>query len=271
MARPLGTRVKYGVFFLLTVSRVVLHGLAEKSGRGRALQDHLPGRAAQPCLAPWTLFAGPSSGCPSSSSARSQIHLPAGRCARHAQHLPLVWFKPQAGLQQLSACAVGCGSLAIDADGRIDHRECLHCLDCMILYRHQRPPAPGCRKKRREKDGLEITPIGANAAFHPIDPPRRKATPADQPGPNAPDPRMPTEPTPGCRCRRASLKWIRMCGSPLALSTEGFFQQPDVVQAVCRVIAGRRRHGAWVMTALGYAVVRRSHSAGGWAGACMKC
>ena len=54
------------------------------------------------------------------------------------------------------ACAVGCGSLAIDETGRIDQRECLLCLDCMILYydTHACPPLVHERKER-EKDGKQ--------------------------------------------------------------------------------------------------------------------
>ena len=49
------------------------------------------------------------------------------------------WFghKRKQDCNSCKACAVGCGAQAIDADGRIDHRECLHCLDCMF------PPVPG--------------------------------------------------------------------------------------------------------------------------------
>ncbi|CAG1016999.1 Putative electron transport protein YccM [Burkholderiaceae bacterium] len=75
------------------------------------------------------------------------------------------------------ACAVGCGAQAIDADGRIDHRECLHCLDCMVLYTddHACPPLAK-ERKRRERDGLPLTPIGRDGYFIPIYP-----VPAEQP------------------------------------------------------------------------------------------
>lgn len=69
------------------------------------------------------------------------------------------------------ACAHGCGAQAIDADGRIDHRECLHCLDCMILYTdtHACPPLVKERKKR-EVAGVQLTPIGRDGYFIPIKP-----------------------------------------------------------------------------------------------------
>lgn len=124
------------------------------------------------------------------------------------------WF----GLQRkpdcnrCKACAVGCGAQAIDADGRIDHRECLHCLDCLVLY----TDATGCpplakERKRREREGLPLTRINSAGYFIPIVP--VQATPAaDTLGANPsvtnwqastlavgdlkgrPDPRAPTEP-----------------------------------------------------------------------------
>jgi NosR/NirI family nitrous oxide reductase transcriptional regulator len=69
------------------------------------------------------------------------------------------------------ACAKGCGAQAIDADGRIDHRECLHCLDCMILYTdtHACPPLAQ-ERKRRERGGLPLTRVGRDGYFIPIHP-----------------------------------------------------------------------------------------------------
>ncbi len=76
-----------------------------------------------------------------------------------------------------TACAKGCGAQAIDANGRIDHRECLHCLDCMVLYTdaHACPPLSK-ERKRRERAGLPLTPIGRDGYFIPIHP-----VPADPP------------------------------------------------------------------------------------------
>ncbi len=88
------------------------------------------------------------------------------------------------------ACAVGCGSLAIDANGRIDHRECLHCLDCMVLYTDVKGCPPLAKeRKRRERAGLEITPIGRDGYFIPIQP-----VPTNSRVAQGPDPRMPTDP-----------------------------------------------------------------------------
>lgn len=62
--------------------------------------------------------------------------------------------------------AAGCGSLAIDAQGRIDQRECLLCMDCMVLYyyTHACPPLSK-ERKHRERAGLPLTPISAKGYF----------------------------------------------------------------------------------------------------------
>jgi NosR/NirI family nitrous oxide reductase transcriptional regulator len=76
------------------------------------------------------------------------------------------------------ACAVGCDSQAIDARGRIDQRECLLCLDCMVMYYddHSCPPLVK-ERKQRTKAGLALTRIGANGYYIPIHP-----IPAAKPG-----------------------------------------------------------------------------------------
>ena len=70
-----------------------------------------------------------------------------------------------------AACAVGCGSQAIDASGRIDQRECLLCLDCQVLYydAHACPPLAQ-ERKRRTKAGEPLTAIGSDGYFIPIVP-----------------------------------------------------------------------------------------------------
>lgn len=70
-----------------------------------------------------------------------------------------------------AACAVGCGSQAIDESGRIDQRECLLCLDCQVLYydTHACPPLAQ-ERKRRTKAGEPLTPINAAGYFIPIMP-----------------------------------------------------------------------------------------------------
>lgn len=69
------------------------------------------------------------------------------------------------------ACAVGCGSQAIAAVGSIDQRECMLCLDCMVMYydEHACPPLAKERKARL-KTGQPLTPIGADGYYIPIQP-----------------------------------------------------------------------------------------------------
>jgi NosR/NirI family nitrous oxide reductase transcriptional regulator len=72
------------------------------------------------------------------------------------------------------ACATGCGSHAIDANGKIDPKECLLCLDCMVMYYddHACPPLAKERKSR-ERAGLPLTPIDAKGYFIALDDVRR--------------------------------------------------------------------------------------------------
>jgi NosR/NirI family transcriptional regulator, nitrous oxide reductase regulator len=69
-----------------------------------------------------------------------------------------------------TACAKGCGSLSINAQGAIDQRECLLCLDCMVLYYddHGCPPLSS-ERKRRHKAGLPLTPINTQGYFIPVE------------------------------------------------------------------------------------------------------
>ena len=89
------------------------------------------------------------------------------------------WFglKRKAECTTCTACARGCGPQAIDAQGRIDPRECLLCLDCQILYydAYACPPLSH-ERKRREKAGLPLTRIDANGYYIPIYPAPAKGT-----------------------------------------------------------------------------------------------
>lgn len=70
------------------------------------------------------------------------------------------------------ACAVGCDAQAIDnIKGDIDQRECMLCLDCMVMYYddHACPPLAK-ERKARNKAGQPLTPIGADGYFIPIHP-----------------------------------------------------------------------------------------------------
>ncbi|MBB4844194.1 NosR/NirI family nitrous oxide reductase transcriptional regulator [Paucibacter oligotrophus] len=120
------------------------------------------------------------------------------------------WFglKRKQDCNSCKACAVGCGSLAIDAAGRIDHRECLHCLDCMILYTDVKGCPPLAKeRKRRERDGLLVTPIGGDGYFIPIEP--STEPPMSAKVANGPDPRMPSDPVaPAHKAGAQGLGWL---------------------------------------------------------------
>jgi hypothetical protein len=85
----------------------VLHGPGRKAGRGGAVQDHLPGGCDEPRLALQPVCGGHPGRVDLHRAALLQIHLPAGRVAGHAQHVPLVWPQAQAGLQQLQGLRRG--------------------------------------------------------------------------------------------------------------------------------------------------------------------
>jgi NosR/NirI family nitrous oxide reductase transcriptional regulator len=107
------------------------------------------------------------------------------------------WFglKRKQECNTCTACAVGCGSLAIDKHGRIDQRECLLCLDCMVFYTddHACPPLAK-ERKHREKQGLPLTKIAADGYFIPVVNIDEPVAVAKLPARSDVDPRMPTEP-----------------------------------------------------------------------------
>ncbi|MFZ3220643.1 MAG: 4Fe-4S binding protein [Rhodoferax sp.] len=165
------------------------------------------------------------------------------------------WFglKRKQDCNSCKACAVGCGAQAIDADGRIDHRECLHCLDCMILYTDTKGCPPLAKeRKRREKDGLEITPIGANGYFIPIHPATSFTEQISAKAAQGPDPRMPTEPTlPAHKSNVGVLQWIwlELRDHLWPWSSEGWHSQRALqVAGFSLAIAATV---AWIMTAMG--------------------
>lgn len=78
-------------------------------------------------------------------------------------------LKRKAECQSCHACANGCGSLAIDDKGKIDQRECLLCLDCMVMYYDGTACPPLVKeRKTRQKQGVPLTPIGKNGYFLPV-------------------------------------------------------------------------------------------------------
>ncbi len=151
------------------------------------------------------------------------------------------------------ACAIGCGAQAIDADGRIDHRECLHCLDCMILYTDPKGCPPLSKeRKRRERDGLEITPIGLDGYFIPIYPVTDVAAQISVKAATGPDPRMPTDPTlPPHKLGARGLRWVwlEVRDHLWPWSSEGWASQRALQVAGFSLAVAASV--AWVMTAMG--------------------
>ncbi|MBC3911176.1 NosR/NirI family protein [Undibacterium umbellatum] len=163
------------------------------------------------------------------------------------------WFglKRKQDCNSCKACAVGCGSLAIDKAGRIDHRECLHCLDCMVLYTDVKGCPPLSKeRKRRDREGLEIKGIGKDGYFIPIYP--IPATPASEAIKAGLDPRMPTDPVkPAYKTNATGLHWIILeivdhiwPWSAKSWSSQRGLQIAGVALAIAASLA-------WILTAIG--------------------
>ena len=203
--------VKYGVFFaLLTVSMFSL-GLAEKLAEVEPFKTtFLVGIGNRAW--PYGLFVCVLLGLSIFIERPFCKYLcPLG--AALAMPSTFRWFglRRKMDCNSCKACAVGCGAQAIDADGRIDHRECLHCLDCMVLYTDPKGCPPLAKeRKRREQGGLEMTPIGRDGYFIPIHPVTDSvASQISAKAANGPDPRMPTDPVmPLYWANAKGLRWL---------------------------------------------------------------
>ncbi|MBQ6655933.1 MAG: regulatory protein NosR [Ottowia sp.] len=104
------------------------------------------------------------------------------------------WFglRRKADCNTCKACGKGCEAQAIDADGRIDQRECLLCMDCMILYTDPVGCPPLAKeRKARERAGEALPAIGKEGYFIPIVP--VEAERQQKLLETRPDPRWPTE------------------------------------------------------------------------------
>jgi len=163
--------VKYGVFFGLLGVSLFSMGLAEKLAEVEPFKTtFLVGLFNRSW--PYTLFASGLLGVSIFVERPFCKYLcPLG--AALAMPSTFRWFglKRKQECDSCKACAVGCGSIAIDKDGRIDQRECLLCLDCMVYYYepHACPPLAQ-ERKRRTRAGVAMTPIGEDGYFIPIKP-----------------------------------------------------------------------------------------------------
>jgi NosR/NirI family nitrous oxide reductase transcriptional regulator len=203
--------VKYGVFFGLLAVSIFSMSLAEQLAEVEPFKTtFLVGMFNRSW--PYTLFVAALLGLSLFIERPFCKYLcPLG--AALAMPSTFRWFglKRKQECASCHACAKGCGSLAIDSDGRIDHRECLHCLDCMILYTDTTTCPPLVHeRKRRTKAGLEMTAIGADGYYIPI-----KAVPYEAPAMGGKaarstvDPRLPTDPvTPPYALPAGAMQWL---------------------------------------------------------------
>lgn len=151
------------------------------------------------------------------------------------------------------ACAVGCGAQAIDRDGRIDHRECLHCLDCMILYTDTNGCPPLAReRKRREKETLPSTAIAANGYFIPIHSDPDYTAQISARAAKGPDPRWPTDAVAPAHSAKGIVSWVlhELRDHLWPWSTNGWRSQRALqIAGACLAVAATM---AWFMAAAGH-------------------
>ncbi|KAB2967762.1 NosR/NirI family protein [Zoogloea sp.] len=163
--------LKYAIFFGLLAVSFFSMGLAEKLAEIEPFKTtFLVGLLNRSW--PYTLFAGGLLGLSIFTERPFCKYLcPLG--AALAMPTTFRWFglKRKEECTRCKACAKGCGSLAIDTKGNIDQRECMLCLDCMVLYYddHACPPLAQ-ERKRRDKAGQPLTPIDTRGYFIPIHP-----------------------------------------------------------------------------------------------------
>jgi NosR/NirI family nitrous oxide reductase transcriptional regulator len=169
--------LKYGIFWGLLVVSFFSMGLAEKLAEVEPFKTtFLVGLFSRSW--PYTLFTASLLGLSMFTERPFCKYLcPLG--AALAMPTTFRWFglKRKQECTTCSACAAGCGSIAIDSKGVIDHRECMLCLDCMVLYYddHACPPLSK-ERKLRIKSGLPLTPINASGYYIPIYPAPTKGT-----------------------------------------------------------------------------------------------
>ena len=245
--------VKYAVFFGLLAVSMVSMGLAEKLAEVEPFKTTFLVGVMNRAW-PYGLFVAAILGV-SLFIERPYCKYICPLGASLAMPSTFRWFglKRKQDCNSCKACAVGCGAQAIDADGRIDHRECLHCLDCMILYTDTKGCPPLAKeRKRREKDGLEMTPIGKNGYFIPIYPATSFTEQISAKAAQGPDPRMPTAPMlPAHKNGARGLQWLwlELRDHLWPWSVDGWRSQRALqIAGLSLAVAATV---AWLMTAMG--------------------
>lgn len=247
--------VKYIVFFGLLAVSLFSMGLAEKLAEVEPFKTtFLVGLLNRSW--PYTLFAASLLGLSLFTERPFCKYLcPLG--AGLAMPTTFRWFglRRKQECTTCHACAKGCGSLAIDGDGRIDQRECMLCLDCMVLYTddHACPPLAQ-ERKRRTKAGLPLTPIDANGYFIPVvmvedAPASAQAASAVQ----MVDPRMLTAPVHPSYEQGKSLvqRLLAEAWDHLWPWSRSGFRQHQVVQAAGLALAAAASV-VWILASMGY-------------------
>lgn len=161
--------LKYGIFFVLLAVSFYSMGTAEKMAEVEPFKTtFLVGVLNRTW--PYVLFWGALVGLSLFMERPFCKYLcPLGAGLAIPSTFRFFGLKRKRECETCKACAVGCGSLAIDVKGNIDQRECLLCLDCMILYYddHSCPPLVH-ERKRREKAGEPLTSISPQGYYIPI-------------------------------------------------------------------------------------------------------
>jgi ferredoxin len=242
--------VKYAVFFGLLAVSMFSMGLAEKLAEVEPFKTtFLVGVFNRSW--PYTLFAAGLLGlsifierpfckylCPLGASLAMPRPSAGSACKRKQD------------CNSCKACAVGCGSQAIDADGRIDHRECLHCLDCMVLYTDVKGCPPLAKERKRRDQGRPGAHAHrqANGYFIPIHPVAPALRPDQRQGREWP---RPTHAYRTCGTRHKAgesrLRWIMLevRDHLWPWSTEGWHSQRALQVAGFSLAVAATWPGSW--------------------------
>lgn len=167
--------LKYGIFAALLATSLYSMGMAEKMAEVEPFKTtFLVGVWNRSW--PYVLFWGALFGISMFSERPFCKYLcPLGAGLAIPSTFRFFGLKRKKECETCTACAVGCGSLAIDKQGKIDQRECLLCLDCMVMYYEPYACPPlSHERKRREKSGQPLTPISPQGYFIPIEEIQRK-------------------------------------------------------------------------------------------------
>ena len=175
--------LKYAIFFTLLATSFYSMGIAEKMAEVEPFKTtFLVGvwNRSWPFVAFWVALFGLSM---FTERPFCKYLCPLGAGLAIPSQFRGIALKRKKECTSCHACAAGCGSLAIDDKGKIDQRECLLCLDCMVMYYddHACPPLSK-ERKQRAKNGQPLTPINAQGYFIPVEsigrPPKKEAKPA---------------------------------------------------------------------------------------------